>query len=741
MAMLRFLVFLSLLVLGQAIQFEIPEVAEVVHEIKLKYSEYFNYDGSNINANLTTRDNDVQCRQSSTPYWYEQIAHRGVAATGPAGYSVYRNVKDYGAKGDGVTDDTAAINAAISAGGRCGRGCTTTSTTPALIGNPNNPPVLKARADFQGFGIIDGNPYWTENLNWISTNVFLRQATGIHWPTSQATSLQNVVFELSRDAGNRHTGLFCESGSAGFLSDLTFNGGIVGASIGNQQFTMRNLVFNGCGTAISISINNCGIGLDITAGGSSAQNVGSVIMIDSTITNTPIGITTSFTTTSSPATAGTAGATVLAGGTLLIQAWGQGNRYTPNGPQRFQGSFTPVSRPTSLLSSNGRYYTQSKPQYNTLGVASFVSVRNYGATGNANTDDTAALQNAINAATSAGQILYVDCGMYKVTSTIFIPAGARIVGEGYATILSSGSFFNDMNNPKPVVKVGNAGDTGRVEWSDMIVSGQGQQQGAVLIEWNLASPSGTPSGMWDVHTRVGGIAGSNLQVAQCLKQPSSTVVRTACIGAYQLMRITTSASGLYMENVWLWTADHDVDDQGLQQIDVYVGRGLNIESTAGNIWLVGTGVEHNTLYQYQLYNTQKIYLGFAQIETPYYQPNPQAPHPSPCAASGIGGNCRSAWGLRIVGSQDILAYGAGLYSFFDNWSTTCSNNPGPENCQANIFSLEGTNTRVTVYCLATVGTTNMITQNGGTLAYYADNQNVYPQVIALFRCMNSLGRS
>ncbi|GAB1316002.1 hypothetical protein MFIFM68171_06212 [Madurella fahalii] len=748
-------------------------------------------------------------------HWLGDIPHRGFAPfAGSANYPVFRNVKDYGARGDGVTDDTAAINAAINAGNPCNRGCASTTMTPAvvyfpagtylisssilpayftqLIGDAASPPTLKATPNFAGFGLIDGNPYYTEVLNWKSVNVFFRQvrnfvidttaippgtaATGMHWPTSQATSLQNIVFNMPATPDVVHVGLFIEEGSGGLLVDLTFNGGASGASMGNQQYTMRNLRFNNCKTAIiqiwnwgwtyhGLSINNCQVGIDISAGGAENKlNVGSVTLFDSTFTNVPVAILTAWNTGTNPDTAGSlvmenialnnvpvavrgpGGSTMLAGtaGSMTIQAWANGHSYTPSGPREFAGPITPNTRPASLLASGGRYYTRSKPQYENLPASAFISVREAGARGDASTDDTAALQGAIDRAVAEGKILFLDYGLYRVTRTIRIPPGAKIVGESFPVILSAGAFFNDVNNPKPVVQVGStSGQPGQVELTDFIVSTQGVQAGAICIEWNLASV-GTPSGMWDVHVRIGGFTGTQQQIAQCLKKPGNPTVDPNCIVAFMAMHVTRGASGLYMENVWLWTADHDIDEQLNTQITIYSGRGIYIESETGPFWLWGTGSEHHVLYQYQLANTKNVFMGQIQTETPYFQPVPNGLVPfNPVAAlndpdfrascAGVQGNCAAAWGLRVINSRDVLVYGAGLYSFFDNYSTACSTFAAGQTCQQRITSVEGPAVNVNIYNLNTIGTREMINRDGALVAWFADNVNTFASNVAVYK--------
>ncbi|KAL1840887.1 hypothetical protein VTJ49DRAFT_7629 [Mycothermus thermophilus] len=554
-------------------------------------------------------------------YWLEDIPHQGFAPFAGPNYPVFRNVKDYGARGDGVTDDTAAINAAINAGNPCNQGCASSTTTPAvvyfpagtylisssikpayftqLIGDASAPPTLKATANFAGFGLIDGNPYYTETLNWKAVNVFFRQvrnfvidttaippgtaATGMHWPTSQATSLQNIVFNMPATPDVVHVGLFIEEGSGGFMTDLTFNGGATGASMGNQQYTMRNFKFNNCKTAVyqiwnwgwtysGLSISNCQIGIDMSAGNPSKLEVGSITLLDSTFTNVPIAIKTGWTSTSQPPTAnslvlenillnnspiavqGPNNAVLLPGtaGSTTIPAWAIGHLYTSSGgPVDLKGvPLPPNPRPAALVGPDGRYFTRAKPQYESLPASTFLSVRSFGAKGDTAADDTNALQAAIDTSVAQGRVLFLDYGLYRVTRTIRIPSGARIVGESFPVILSSGAYFNDMNNPRPVVQVGSqSGQVGRVELSDFIVSTQNAQAGAVCIEWNLASPKGDPSGMWDVHVRIGGFTGTQQQVGECLKEPGNAAVKPGCVVAFMAMHVTRKAAGLYLENV------------------------------------------------------------------------------------------------------------------------------------------------------------------------------------------------
>ncbi|KAH8666364.1 pectate lyase superfamily protein-domain-containing protein [Xylariales sp. PMI_506] len=746
-------------------------------------------------------------------YWLEDITHQGRAPYAVSGYPVFRNVMDYGATGNGVTDDTAAINAAIAAGGdRCDQGCDSTTTTPAvvyfpagtylisgsiypyyftqLIGDPTSPATIKATSNFANTALIDGNPYYSSDPNWVTTNVFYSQvrnlildttsippgtlAWGMHWPTSQATSLQNVVFNMPTTSGVTHIGLFVESGSGGFMSDLVFNGGSIGADFGNQQYTTRNLTFNNCVTAINqlwnwgwtyigLSINNCGTGIDMTNGGSTSQEVGSITVIDSTFANTEVGISTAYSSSSSPAAAGGivlenvnldnvpvmvqgASGTALTGstGALTVAGWSEGHTYLPTGPQTVQGITTPNTRPSVLLDGSN-YYTRSKPQYETLDASSIVSVRTAGAVGDGTTDDTAAIQSAINSAAASGSLVYIDYGLYKITSPILIPPGSKITGESYPVLMAAaGTYWSDVDVPQPFIQVGStSGEAGSVELSNFIVSTLGSAPGAVLIEWNLAS-SGTIGGMWDVHARVGGYTGSGLQVAECPKAPGDSTVNTNCIASYMSMHVTEAASGVYLENVWLWVADHDIDDASNTQITVYSGRGLLVESTNGPVWLYGTAVEHHALYQYQFVNAKNVFASELQTETPYYQPTPNAeavftPNTTlsdpdfSTSCAGASANCAMAWGLRVLDSSDLLIYGAGHYSWFSSYVQDCTTFDTGEDCQQNIVSLEGTNSNINIYNLNTIGSTSMITQDGTSLASWTDNEGVYPAAIAIFR--------
>jgi glucan 1,3-beta-glucosidase len=186
------------------------------------------------------------CTPNGT-WWYESTQH-GVGSS-------FRNVKAFGARGDGVTDDTAAILAALTSG----RQPIFTTATPAAVyfppgtyivsaslpvyfytflsGSPCAPSIVK-QADGKGFGgyLFDadaGQGEWGDDddsfYRGISHLTILAGtgnpgATGLHWAQSQGGYLRDVTIDMS--AGGK-AGIFGENGSGGFMDGVTIIGSTV----------------------------------------------------------------------------------------------------------------------------------------------------------------------------------------------------------------------------------------------------------------------------------------------------------------------------------------------------------------------------------------------------------------------------------------------------------------------------------------------------------------------------------
>jgi len=274
--------------------------------------------------------------------------------------------------------------------------------------------------------------------------------------------------------------------------------------------------------------------------GAGIQVVGSVVMQDSVFYDTTVGVYTTWTQDSTPVSSGALvldnvdmrGTQIAVNGTenrviipgnTYVNHYLQGEAFTsyfntsyfvvdgvnktclePGATgMRIQQLTDGPDRPDILTrgspdNPNGaKYYaTRSKPQYEGVDYRNFISVKDNGCVGDGVADDTECIQTILDNATP-DQIIYFDHGAYVIRDTIKVPPNRIITGEIWPMIMIDGSApaFSDMQNPKPAWQVGQPGDVGKIEMTDLVFETLGPAPGAIMMQWNIEGENSGDAGM------------------------------------------------------------------------------------------------------------------------------------------------------------------------------------------------------------------------------------------------------
>ena len=474
----------------------------------------------------------------------------------------FRNVRDFGAKGDGVTDDTAAFIRALDEGrGKVRAKSAANVYVPSgvyalsdtlilwratlLAGDSRDPPTLLLRPRSPGFGdpdepkplIVTACGYsidaatrdWRTRTNQLggSTNntfyITVRHikirigdgnpgAWGLYWLVAQQTALRHVSIDAGQAQGCMRSMLW---GGGGVISHLDLRGGDYGWHVSQtSQWVLRSARFRGQRKA-SLQLEHVWnfvlLDLDVRDTAPVRTRGGHVSLLSSRFARITDDCATDAKGTSLVLSNVTTRGTSFVVRDLLraddpeettVSLWAHGTAMVDG--QESEGETHDLSACADLVPRGLPSPEYPLPGPNTKGVTEL------GVVGDGETDDTAALQRAIDQHAE----LFLPEGTYVVSDTLRLRPDSRIFGEMWTFIQlrADSPGFQEPESRKPLLGIPDDPDASVTVchlWCRMLTPGGIRTdwragENSMLMDVCFANTSKTQQLNWRISGKGGG---------------------------------------------------------------------------------------------------------------------------------------------------------------------------------------------------------------------------------------------
>jgi hypothetical protein len=399
------------------------------------------------------------------------------------------NVKtDYGAKGDGVSDDTEAIQQAISSVVHHPQAGPRIILFPSGIYLVSRPLLEKDRMSrwsslltLQGenrattiIKLKDNNPLYQNRDAPAAVLVFASQNAKSDGGGNSA--FDNNIFDLTIDVGRGNPGgialdflgnNYCALRNVNLQSSDPSHSGAIGLSL--QRYAagpclIKNVVIDGFEYGIKVANNEYSLTFeDLTLLNQERYGIFNA--------NNILSIRHLVSTNSVPAifNANVAGLVTLVGGILHggspkysainnqgslyardVSSSGYASALQGQGSTITEYDSGPVATPFGGQTSSLNLPVQETPLFEDSSLSNWKSVISFGADPAGRTDSSAAIQSAIN---SGATTVYFPTGVYTVTRTIVVRGKVRML-EGFDSSLNPvGEMFCRTDSPAPLLRV------------------------------------------------------------------------------------------------------------------------------------------------------------------------------------------------------------------------------------------------------------------------------------------------